>query len=44
VLNPYQMVKDHRINMDIGNVDAVLDGGIDPFIEKVLLSENADVG
>ncbi len=40
VLNPYQMVKDHRVNMDIGNVDAVLDGGIDPFIEKVLLAEH----
>ncbi len=39
VLNPYQMVKDHRINMDIGNVTAVLDGGIDPFIENVLLAE-----
>ena len=41
VLNPYQMVKDHRVNMDIGNVDAVLDGGIDPFIEKVLLAAHA---
>lgn len=39
VLHPYQMVKDHRINMDVGNVDAVLDGYLDPFIEKVLLSE-----
>jgi peptide chain release factor 2 len=39
VLHPYQMVKDHRINMDIGNVNAVLDGWIDPFIEAVLLSD-----
>ena len=38
VLHPYQMVKDHRVNLDIGNVNAVLDGEIDPFIEKVLLS------
>ena len=38
VLHPYQMVKDHRINMDIGNVNQVLDGGIDPFIEGVLLA------
>ncbi|MBS0013988.1 MAG: peptide chain release factor 2 [Desulfobacterales bacterium] len=38
VLHPYQMVKDHRINMDVGNVNAVLDGWIDPFIEAVLLS------
>jgi len=32
------MVKDHRINLDIGNVNDVLDGGLDPFIEGVLLS------
>jgi len=38
VLHPYQMVKDHRINLDVGNVNDVLDGGIDPFIEGVLLS------
>jgi len=38
VLHPYQMAKDHRIGMDIGNVNAVLDGEIDPFIEGVLLA------
>lgn len=38
VLHPYQMVKDHRIGLDIGNVSDVLDGGLDPFIEGVLLS------
>jgi peptide chain release factor 2 len=32
------MVKDHRIGLDIGNVNEVLDGGIDPFIEGVLLA------
>jgi len=37
VLHPYQMVKDHRINLDVGNVNAVLDGNIDQFIEGVLL-------
>lgn len=39
VLHPYQMVKDHRINLEIGNVNDVLDGGLDPFIEGVLLAE-----
>ncbi len=38
VLHPYRMVKDHRIDMDIGDVDRVLDGDLDPFIEGVLLS------
>jgi peptide chain release factor 2 len=38
VLHPYQMAKDHRIGMDIGNVNGVLDGNIDPFIEGVLLA------
>jgi len=38
VLNPYQMVKDHRTNLDIGNVQAVLDGEIDLFIEAYLKS------
>jgi len=38
VLHPYQMVKDHRIGMDVGNVNDVLDGGIDQFIEAVLLA------
>ena len=39
VLHPYQMVKDHRIKLDVGNVNDVLDGGIDPFIEGVLLAK-----
>jgi peptide chain release factor 2 len=38
VLHPYQMVKDHRINLEVGNVNEVLDGGIDQFIEGVLLA------
>jgi peptide chain release factor 2 len=39
VLHPYQMAKDHRIGMEVGNVNAVLDGDLDPFIEGVLLSK-----
>lgn len=38
VLHPYQLIKDHRINLETGNAAAVLDGAIDPFIEGVLLS------
>jgi peptide chain release factor 2 len=33
------MVKDHRINLDVGDVNSVLDGDLDPFIEGVLLSK-----
>jgi peptide chain release factor 2 len=36
VLHPYQMVKDHRTGVEIGNVQAVLDGGLDRFIEGEL--------
>ncbi len=38
-LQPYQMVKDHRIDLEIGNVNDVLDGNLDPFIEGVLLAK-----
>ncbi|SEQ02620.1 peptide chain release factor 2 [Lachnospiraceae bacterium RM5] len=36
VMQPYTMVKDHRTNEEIGNVDSVLDGNIDPFISAYL--------
>jgi len=36
VFNPYRMVKDHRTNIDEGNVDKVMDGGIDSFIDAYL--------
>ena len=39
VLHTYQMVKYHRIKLDVGNVNAVLDGDIDQFIEGVLLAK-----
>ncbi len=38
VMHPYKMVKDHRTGYETGNVDAVMDGDIDPFIESFLLS------
>ncbi len=39
VLQPYQMVKDHRTEVESGNVNAVLDGDIDSFIEAYLTSQ-----
>ena len=36
VLHPYQMVKDLRTNIEVGNTQAVLDGDIDIFIESAL--------
>ena len=36
VMQPYTMVKDHRTNEESGNVDAVMDGAIDPFINAYL--------
>lgn len=36
VFHPYKMVKDHRTNYETGNVDAVMDGDLDNFIESYL--------
>jgi peptide chain release factor 2 len=38
VLHPYKMIKDHRTNLEVGNVGRVLDGDIDDFIEAYLMS------
>ena len=34
VFHPYKMVKDHRTGFEVGNVDAVMDGDLDGFIES----------
>jgi peptide chain release factor 2 len=39
VLQPYTLVKDNRTALEVGNVEAVLDGEIDPFIEAYLRQE-----
>lgn len=39
VLQPYTIVKDHRTNVEVNNVQKVLDGDIDAFIQGYLLSE-----
>ncbi len=36
VLHPYQLVKDHRTELEVGNTQAVLDGALDSFIEAYL--------
>lgn len=39
VFHPYSMVKDHRTNTEMGNVQAVMDGDIDTFIDAYLRSK-----
>jgi peptide chain release factor 2 len=41
VFHPYSLVKDHRTNTEIGNVQAVMDGEIDTFIDAYLRSRMA---
>lgn len=43
VFHPYSMVKDHRTNVETGNIDAVMDGDLEQFIEAYLrLTMNED--
>lgn len=39
VFHPYSMVKDHRTNYEVGNVDRVMDGDIDDFIKEYLVEK-----
>ena len=35
--HPYQLIKDHRTGVEVGNVEAVMDGDLEPFIKAYLL-------
>jgi len=39
VFNPYRLVKDHRTNVEIGNLDRVMDGDLDMFMDAYLRKE-----
>lgn len=39
VLHPYRLIKDHRTKVEAGDVDRVLDGGLDPFIRGYLMAK-----
>jgi peptide chain release factor 2 len=43
-LAPYQLVKDHRTGVEVGNVNAVFDGGLDAFITAYLLAPRGSSG
>ena len=42
VLAPYRLVTDHRTELKVGNVDAVLDGELDQFIQAFLLADGGE--
>jgi peptide chain release factor 2 len=44
VMHPYSLVKDHRTNHEMGDVQRVLDGGLDGFVRAYLLSSAASNG
>jgi len=39
VLQPYRLIKDHRTKFEVGDVDRVLDGDLDPFIRAYLMAK-----
>jgi peptide chain release factor 2 len=41
VLHPYQLVKDHRTDVEVGNAQGVLDGALDGFVHAYLLAKAA---
>jgi peptide chain release factor 2 len=41
-MQPYTMVKDHRTNTEVGDINRVLDGDLDPFVRAELLRRAGD--
>ena len=39
VFHPYKMIKDHRTDYEVGNIQPVMDGELDGFIKAYLMSE-----
>jgi len=44
VFHPYKMIKDHRTDYEVGNVQPVMDGELDGFIKAYLMSEQEEAG
>jgi len=40
VFHPYSLIKDHRTGVEVGNIQAVMDGDLDPFLEAFLRQFN----
>jgi len=38
-MQPYRLIKDHRTKFEVGDVDRVLDGDLDPFIRSYLMAK-----
>ena len=44
VMQPYRLIKDHRTKFEVGDVDRVLDGDLDPFIRSYLMAKKSKGG
>src|SRR6266436_4693311 len=41
VMQPYRLIKDHRTKFEVGDVDRVMDGDLDPFIRSYLMAKKS---
>jgi len=44
VMQPYRLIKDHRTKFEVGDVDRVMDGDLDPFIRSYLMAKKTKGG